>query len=160
MAEQERKTEPMAPLSQVRRAQMLALASLCLAACNALGLAGARRSEAKGPGKTVRAPFTVVNEDGRPIFKVGATDEGGRMWVYRKAGGTAIVLGPVSDGSQLTLANKAGTSTTVLLASPSGGRVLLTNPTGFGAVFLGADKNGEGVLRLFDLHPRISFSAP
>ena len=164
MAEHERNTEPMAPLSQVRRAQMLALVSLCLAACNALGLTGARRSEAKGPGKTVRAPFRVVDAKGRTVFEIvnhggprrekeefggGGFGGSGRRLVLPGPMGELSLYGPDDNPLFRVRTDRAPdhsfkqVSTEVEVATPQGEtRVKLWAMPGYGRVIV-TDSSGE-----------------
>lgn len=91
------------------------------------------RADGEGP-MTITAPFTVVDEDGKPLLRVGEDDGSFSrgLYVFNAQGASIAHMGARSDGLGRIYASRPNVSpTAVLTAQPEGGALLLGSGSGF-----------------------------
>jgi len=96
------------------------------------------------PGKhtTVRAPFHVVDRNGRTSVVIDVPEGKPCLRLYDDKGGVAAILSSNRDGGNLTINNKSGTAVVRVTALPEGGLVGITDNTGTARVYVKSSETG------------------
>lgn len=128
------------------------MANLERAAAENAGKKAGKRADPDGDDEsmTVRAPFVVLDDAGRTIFRVDiAPDRNLPRAVVGNLVGARVELGPGANGSSVKVFNATGKAVAGVLAEPEGGTVVLTGPAGGkSAVSLSVESTG-GKVRVF-----------
>jgi hypothetical protein len=132
-------------IGQLRKAQSKAgvyrvfTVGACALGVVAAVLAGARPAITQDAGTTVKAPFSVVTNDGKRVLFVDADNEGPFIRLFNSAGQTAMLAWSDKDGGNMALKNAAGKNIGEWLSRSDGA----------GGNLRVLDKEGKSVVSLF-----------
>ena len=136
--------------------------AFALAVVAGLCIGWVRPAVTQGKDTTVKAPFTVVDDDGRPVLEITARKHGGGLTVFNQAGKGVAAMAAVADGGGLFVDNNNVESdgpVASLEATKWGGRLLIYQNNGDPVAGVIVDRGG-GKLLLFDRREKLLFEAP
>ena len=114
----------------------------CLVAIGGLALLATRPGQAFGEGSVLKAPFSVVDEQGQVLLHMGLDKDGPQLRLSRPSGDLIGSLGATEEGGSLIVAGGASGTSATLLTNPLGGQLTLSDNTARPAASLGARERG------------------
>jgi hypothetical protein len=93
------------------------------------------RAGAGAKGSTVKAPFTVVDAQGKPMLQVKSWHGANYLALLNKAGHEPVILSSaMNGGGSLAISDKVNNPVVDLYAGPKGGELSISRPIRKGAV--------------------------
>jgi len=111
-----------------------------VAAALVLGLARPARTQTDG--KTITAPFKVIDEAGKGILQVDSVDGKARLALLDQQGNGSILLLSTSQGGAVSVNNQKAEVAAMLVAGDKGGDLSLWDPAGELGASMGFTRGG------------------